>query len=104
MTAVSQFTSRDDVFSADFLTGIIGLQSPCESPATLEDFHDLNTSLGNWNVTSVLEVSVKDIELPPGPYFLCGKNIHQAWKLYPDDLDAFQTTVIPENTQSSQTT
>ncbi|KAF2240819.1 putative amidase [Trematosphaeria pertusa] len=35
--------------------------------------------------------------LPSGPYFLHGSNIHQAWRLYDDELDAFVFAVIPED-------
>lgn len=35
--------------------------------------------------------------LPPGPYFLRGSSIHQAWRLYPDELDAFSFGVIPDD-------
>lgn len=102
LDAVSQFTKTDDVFSADFLTDLIGLQTPGESATKVQDLRDLNTALGQWDVTSTVIVT-GDRELPPGPYFLCGANVHQAWKLYPDDLDAFQTTVVPRDTSSTQT-
>ncbi|KAI1109788.1 putative amidase [Nemania sp. NC0429] len=35
--------------------------------------------------------------LPSGPYFLHGSNIHQAWRLYPDELDAFIFGLIPDD-------
>lgn len=35
--------------------------------------------------------------LPPGPYFLHGPNLYQAWKLYEDALGAFALGVIPQN-------
>jgi hypothetical protein len=35
--------------------------------------------------------------LPAGPYFLCGGVIHQAWRLYPDELDAFVFPVVPSH-------
>ncbi len=38
--------------------------------------------------------------LPPGPYFIRGKSIHQAWKLYEDDLDAFVIPTIADNVLS----
>ena len=36
-------------------------------------------------------------KLPSGPYFLSGQNLHQAWRLYPDDLEAFTFGLIPDN-------
>ena len=40
--------------------------------------------------------SILDL-LPPGPYFLQSQNIHQAWRLYPDELDAFVMSVVPDS-------
>lgn len=35
--------------------------------------------------------------LPSGPYFLHGSNVHQAWRLYPDEFDAFIAPVVPDS-------
>lgn len=35
--------------------------------------------------------------LPSGPYLLSGQNLHQAWRLYPDELDAFTFGLLPDN-------
>jgi Asp-tRNA(Asn)/Glu-tRNA(Gln) amidotransferase A subunit family amidase len=35
--------------------------------------------------------------LPQGPYFALGGKLHQSWRLYPDDLEAFTTAVIPDD-------
>ncbi|POS76042.1 hypothetical protein DHEL01_v205556 [Diaporthe helianthi] len=35
--------------------------------------------------------------LPSGPYFLSGQNLHQAWRLYPDELDAFTFGLLPDD-------
>ena len=35
--------------------------------------------------------------LPQGPYFIHGKAIRQAWKLYEDDLDAFVVPTIVDD-------
>ncbi|GAB0138701.1 hypothetical protein EsDP_00006927 [Epichloe bromicola] len=35
-------------------------------------------------------------DLPAGPYILHGPNVHQAWKIYDDTLDAFAFGVYPE--------
>ncbi|KAI4220314.1 MAG: hypothetical protein L6R36_007711, partial [Xanthoria steineri] len=32
--------------------------------------------------------------LPSGPYFLYNDGIYEAWRLYPDDLDAFEVAVV----------
>ncbi|PSR82855.1 amidase signature domain-containing protein [Coniella lustricola] len=36
-------------------------------------------------------------ELVSGPYFLSGQNLHQAWRLYPDEHEAFVYGVLPED-------
>ncbi|PVH71861.1 putative amidase [Cadophora sp. DSE1049] len=38
---------------------------------------------------------------PEEPYFLLGDRLHQAWKLYPDTLDSFATTVILTKSEPS---
>lgn len=40
--------------------------------------------------------------LPSGPYFLSGPNLHQAWRLYPDELHAFTFGLLPDNPFSPQ--
>lgn len=35
--------------------------------------------------------------LRAGPYFLHGQNIHQAWRLYDDVLDAFIFGLVPDD-------
>lgn len=34
-------------------------------------------------------------DLPPGPYFVRDGLIHEAWRLYCDNLDVFEITVVP---------
>jgi hypothetical protein len=34
--------------------------------------------------------------IPSGPYLLLGNDLHQAWRLYTDDLDAFIVSVVPD--------
>lgn len=36
-------------------------------------------------------------ELPSGPYFLHGPNLHQAWRLYDDEYGAFTAGIIPDD-------
>ncbi|KAL4936545.1 amidase signature domain-containing protein [Aspergillus oleicola] len=62
------------------------------SPEELD--HD-KPALLSHNMTAIYTSTA--IDLPPGPYFLHGPNIHQAWRMYPDYLDAFIFGVLPEN-------
>lgn len=95
----ASFESRDDVFSRDFL-------EKCETIVLLESTTNsgLRTSLGKWDVKNIETVAEGKTSLPEGPYFLVGNSIHQAWKLYADDLDSFSVTVVPEHTDTSLTT
>lgn len=35
--------------------------------------------------------------IPPGLYIAINSKLHQPWRLYPDDLGAFTTTVMPDD-------
>lgn len=41
---------------------------------------------------------VEYLPVAEGPYFVVGNEIHQAWRLFPDQLGAFATTVVPDDT------
>jgi hypothetical protein len=95
---IELFKAKDDVFSADFLSGIVLIQSPSAlEPKAFEqaEIYSIQSSL-SWEIKTVLL-------LPPfpdgsllhsGPYFLYRGYVYEAWKLYADELSAFQTTVI----------
>ncbi len=46
---------------------------------------------------SLVLVFMADLPVPEGPYFVVGRQLHQAWRLYPDHLGAFATTVVPDD-------
>lgn len=98
---------NDDVCSDDF-TGII-----VEKPAT--NSHASN-HLGTHSATQAIfgpspenNPSIFHLQsgprshqeaedrLPSGPYFLNGQNLHQAWRLYSDELEAFNFGLLPED-------
>jgi hypothetical protein len=54
-------------------------------------------------VKNIAKVAEDKSPLPEGPYFLVGDSIHQAWKLYADELDSFSVAVIPQYTDTAQT-
>lgn len=104
LDAVQHLKSEDDVFSPDFLSDSIVIQSSATVQLRVEHLKNLKTSLGPWTVKSLFTLQ-SDADRPPlprGPYFLCGRNLHQAWKLYPDNLDCFATTVVRRDTQSAE--
>lgn len=104
LDAVQHFKSEDDVFSLDFLSDSIVIQSSATVYLGVEHLKNLKTSLGPWTVKSLftLQCDADRFPLPHGPYFLCGRNLHQAWRLYPDNLDCFATTVVQSDTQSTE--
>ncbi|KAI1129070.1 putative amidase [Nemania abortiva] len=87
--ALDDFSRRDDVFSVDFSSTLI-----------LQSGQDVNifgvaarlVESGIFRTIYISEQDHKHTSLPSGPYFIQGQSIHQAWKLYDDDFDAF---VIP---------
>lgn len=100
----------DDVCTDEF-TGII-VERPSASASgtgSLRHALDGNASdpfLGRF--PSIYHLAGGDVspqgieELPSGPYFLSGPNLHQAWRLYPDDLDAFTFGLLPDDLHDPQ--
>ncbi|KAM0231732.1 hypothetical protein ACHAPO_008312 [Fusarium lateritium] len=82
------FDNVDDVFVPDF--GSILVEKTGSNSSRVQDarqvYHmDLIKTLEGFS------------ELPSGPYFLHGPNLHQAWKLYDDEFGAFTFGVIPDD-------
>lgn len=90
---LKRFRATDDEYTEQFGDNLV-LQVPVgqqhqtlvptlqASPYFKKVLRALQTSHGN---------------LPSGPYFLSKNGIHQAWRLYEDDLDAFIIPTIPSN-------
>jgi hypothetical protein len=85
------FHNTDDVFSADF-QDVLVLQVPPGFDRKL-----IPQSALGFNSIFTLTLEDEATGVPPGPYFLQNRTLHQAWRLYTDDLDAFITTVIPDD-------
>lgn len=80
-----RFSKTDDVFSRAFQEGLVILQSK----AKLEPF----SLPSGWT----FHINNQELHLPNGPYFVKGGSVHQAWRLYADDLDAFLSTSFPDD-------
>lgn len=99
----------DDVCTDDF-TGIIVVSSPSGTgPRAAAGSRDASGGhLARFEAVYHLAGGGPAIapqgrrELPSGPYFLSGPNLHQAWRLYPDDLEAFASGLIPEDVHEPQ--
>jgi hypothetical protein len=93
---LSAFSKADDVYSPAF-DDILLLQSVRESPSQAL-ISRLNQNR-RFSSVYTLVVQSQDELLPSGPYFVGEDGIHQAWRLYPDTLGAFITTVVPDTVQ-----
>lgn len=90
---LAHFEAVDDVFSAEFGKVLI-VASSRTSVKGLASYQKVEPII--YHLDS--EVSaVANGSLPDGPYFLRGRNLHQAWRLYPDELEAFSFGVVPES-------
>jgi len=92
--ALEDFAHQDDVFSDDFSSTLI-LQ-----PSQGVDIERVASRLVESNLFRTVHINEpahKHGHLPPGPYFIEGQSIHQAWKLYEDELDAFVIPTIPND-------
>lgn len=88
---LQHYVSHDDVCSLEFTAILVMKPSGSGGKRTMTAISSV------YHLQADLEAKENAAELPSGPYFLSGSNLHQAWKLYPDDLDAFTVGVIPEN-------
>lgn len=101
LSDIRSFDAHDDVFCADFLSPVLILQTPF---AVSNDLSELQRALkgsspllgDTWDIEKVyINVRPSQDQIPSGPYFLYKGQIHEAWKLYSDPLESFQTTVVP---------
>lgn len=100
LTTINTFTHADDVYSEYFKRSLIIQTTGSLKDASL--LHELRSS-PHFDTIHMSTVSSLEKLLPSGPYFLQGQNIHQAWRLYPDELDAFIITVVPREVSSPTT-
>lgn len=115
--SIHRFQEQDDVFNSDFVRGAyifvhlvdgsvtegllldgkgqtLEIDNEYTPPVELEDFltdHSLR-----------LFVTRTSPALPEGPYFTRGHTIHQAWRLFPDELNAFTASVVPNDDTENQ--
>ena len=93
---IARFLKVDDVYSLDFVSYII-IQTLGRVASKKRSQIRCCERFGP-NIKQQLEYSKVDFQenlLPPGPYFVYGNGIYEAWRLYPDFLDAFQISFMP---------
>jgi hypothetical protein len=94
-TLVDRFASVDDVYSQSFAQSVV-LQSSIGNDSLEQLFAEFKAS-DRFNAVYRTSPSSPPSALPPGPYFLVHGSIHQAYRLYEDELDSFIFGVIPED-------
>ncbi|KAI1151518.1 amidase signature enzyme [Nemania diffusa] len=97
---VARFQELDDVFDSSFLSDVLIIHG--RSP---EGLNKLRRRLAgtqpfqrkSWLLETIYTTQGALIgsHIPSGPYFLCGHDIFQAWKIYVDLFSSFQTAVLP---------
>jgi hypothetical protein len=84
----------DDVYAPPFAdTLVLQLDSSLDAQRELGQFRDSGCFEAVYHIAPNSPPNV----LPTGPYFLTQGNIHQAYRLYEDELDSFIFGVIPED-------
>lgn len=96
VSQLSYFELVDDVYSKDFAETIVVVDTDTDTLNT-DPTARINSSLLHYRHDS------SAASLPSGPYFLQGSEIHQAWRVYRDELDAFIFGVVPQDVLKPQT-
>lgn len=81
------------MFNLDFGSVLV------EKPGSGESHVVIDTTLAGRHVYHLDQITALEdmAELPSGPYFLHGPNLHQAWRMYDDEFGAFTIGVIPDS-------
>lgn len=107
---LSRFQQDDDVYQHEFAShGYLLLKGMAdtagageEHPSTLQAEGSMDPDLKNHLQARYLTaLRCPDESLPEGPYIVIGRNVHQAWRVYPDTLSAFVTSVVPNDDASN---
>lgn len=100
------FEGYDDVFSSEFSFALV------EKPGANATKRDINArGYAPGKQTYSIEVTQSRqgggdeppstfSNLPTGPYILHGKDLHQAYRIYDDELGAFSTGIVPSKHDS----
>ncbi|KAI5461730.1 hypothetical protein BGZ63DRAFT_414396 [Mariannaea sp. PMI_226] len=97
-TILELFDDYDDIFTSDFGFALVEKPNRAKSNVSQATSLEVDTLRRQiYHLESIVGLGDSLAELPSGPYFLHGPNLHQAWRLYSDDLKAFALGVIPED-------
>jgi hypothetical protein len=92
---LQRYVDSDDVCTYDF-TDILVVK-PSETRRNNSILAVRNNFSSVYYLQPSFDATGHSSELPSGPYFLRGPNLHQAWRLYPDELNAFTVGMVPED-------
>lgn len=91
------FGKTDDVYTSQFAEhAALVLLHENDQPPHIDDALD-DFLKGSIPRKLFFEKVDSNNVLLEGPYFLQGKELHQSWRLYPDYLGAFTTSIIPDD-------
>ncbi|KAK8062355.1 amidase signature enzyme [Apiospora hydei] len=82
----SHFLENDEFCNSFFETVLLITDKALEK-------HACNI-LSGWGCTRFKQISTKT-RIPPGPYFYSSSGLFKAWRLFPDDQNAFILSTIP---------
>ncbi|GAP85663.2 putative amidase 1 [Rosellinia necatrix] len=97
---VARFQGLDDVFDSNFLSNVLIIhgtspEGPNKLRRGLAGTQPLQGKPWLLDTIYTTQDALLGSHIPSGPYFLCGHDIFQAWKIYVDHFSSFQTAVLP---------
>lgn len=102
-TKLEEFQNSDDVFTPEFAekAALILLYETGNPPQPSQELSDYLKDRSN---NLIFQKKTEDAEWHEGPYFLTNQELHQSWRVYPDNLNAFISTVIPDDENNKRYT
>ena len=96
---ITEFLSTDDVYVQRFASNVI-IQTLADTSIDRSIYSPFETNGVNVVSISFATASSSQALLPSGPYFIYKNGIYESWRLYIDDLDAFEFSVIQDVIES----
>lgn len=94
----ARFEAHDNVFNTHFTIGSVLLVQNISPYVPAELSQECREYLVKRSSRlHVLEEGDGVVRLPEGPYILKARNLHQAWRLYPDESRCLVTTIVPDD-------
>ncbi|KAK4139840.1 putative amidase [Dichotomopilus funicola] len=94
-SVLSAFDKADDVFQPAFAQGGLLIARLDGAETLTPTLHKSSTRFLEEKSSTLIFVTAQADELPDGPYFVQGRILHRAWRLYPDENLAFTLALAP---------